>query len=144
MELEIGEKVDLIIGRFTKIGITVLINGEHEGMLFKNEVFQKVREGQKLMGYVKNIREDKKIDVSIQPTGFLNKISANEKVVLEKLKASENGFLSLNDKSSPDIIKYHLKMSKKSFKSAIGRLYKAKQIVISSAGICLAKEHKIS
>jgi len=144
MELEIGEKVNLTIGRFTNIGISVLINGEYEGMLFKNEVFQKVREGQKLIGYVKNIRDDKKIDVSLQPTGFLDKISANEKVILEKLKTSENGFLALNDKSDPDLIKYHLKMSKKSFKSGIGRLYKAKQIVISSDGVRLVKENETS
>ena len=84
MELEIGEEVDLIVGRFTHVGITVLINDTYEGMLYKNEVFQKVREGQKLKGYVKNLREDQKIDVSLQPIGFLNKIDANERFVLEK------------------------------------------------------------
>ena len=83
MELEIGEEVDLVVGRFTHVGITVLINGTYEGMLYKNEVFQKVREGQKLKGYVKNLREDEKIDISLQPIGFLNKIDTNERFVLE-------------------------------------------------------------
>ncbi|MFC2109772.1 DNA-binding protein [Bacteroidota bacterium] len=140
MDLEIGEQVDLVIGRFTNVGISVLVNGEYEGMLYKNEVFKRVREDQKMTGYVKFIREDGKLDISLQPIGFLNKISENEGVILEKLKSLEGGFIGLNDKSSPDDIKYHLKMSKKSFKSAIGGLYKAKLIVISSKGIYLTEE----
>lgn len=140
MDLEVGEQVELEIGRFTNVGITVLINDEHEGMLYKNEVYKKVREGQKLTGYVKMIREDGKIDVSLEAQGFLNKIGTNETIILEKLKESEDGFLALNDKSNPEDIKYHLKMSKKSFKSAIGGLYKNKQIVIAAKGIFLVKE----
>ena len=135
MELEVGTKVDLVIGRFTNIGISVLVDGEYEGMLYKNEVFQRVREGQKLSGYVKFIREDGKLDISLQPIGFVNKIGENEAAVLEKLKQSEKGFLPLYDKSDPEDIKYHLKMSKKSFKSAIGSLYKSKLLVIASDGI---------
>lgn len=139
MDLEVGEKVDLVVGRFTNVGITVLVDGAYEGMLYKNEVYQKVREGQKLTGYVKFIREDGKLDISLQPIGFLNRIDKNETSVLEKLKASDSGFLALNDKSSPEEIKYQLKMSKKSFKSAIGGLYKAKLILIESDGIYLTK-----
>ncbi len=138
MELEIGEKVELIIGRFTHVGITVLINGDEEGMLYKNEVYQKVREGQKLPGYIKGFREDGKIDVSLQPIGFRNKIDEIQEVIIEKLKDSEEGFLPFTDKSNPEDIKYHFKMSKKSFKSAIGGLYKAKLIVIASNGIYLS------
>lgn len=140
MDLKIGEEVDLVIGRFTKIGITVLVNASYEGMLYKNEVYQKVREGQKVRGYVKKIREDEKIDVCLQPIGFLNKTDENQKTVLEKLLASKDGFLALNDKSGPEEIKYQLKMSKKSFKSAIGALYKSKKIVIASKGIYLVKK----
>ena len=142
MELEIGEEVDLIVGRFTHVGITVLINDTYEGMLYKNEVFQKVREGQKLKGYVKNLREDEKIDISLQPIGFLNKIDTNERFVLEKLMETEEGFLPLNDKSSPDDIKYHLKMSKKSFKSAIGGLYKSKRIAIAAKEFISKRKNK--
>jgi|TARA_B100000767_G_scaffold246203_1_gene245592 uncharacterized protein len=141
MDFEIGEKVDLIVGRFTHVGISVLVNETEEGMLYKNEVYQKVREGQKLTGFVKFIREDGKLDVSLQPIGFLNKIGENESYILERLKTLEGGFLGLNDKSSPEDIKYYLKMSKKSFKSAIGGLYKAKLIVISDKGIHLTEEN---
>lgn len=135
MELEIGDQVDLVIGRFTNVGITVLVNDEYEGMLYKNEVFQRVREDQKLKGYIKFIREDGKLDVSLQPIGFLNKIGENENFILEKLKSLESGFIGYNDKSKPEDIKYHFKMSKKSFKSAIGGLYKAKLILITDKGI---------
>ena len=70
MELEIGQQVDLIIGIETALGFTVLINEEHEGLLYKNEVFRELEEGKKTKGYIKNIREDGKIDVSLQPLGF--------------------------------------------------------------------------
>ena len=118
----------------------VWIDEDYEGLLYRNEIFQEIRERQRIAGYIKNIREDGKIDVSLQSIGFLNKIEGNEAVVLEKLKATEDGFFALNDKSSPEDIKYLLKMSKKSFKSAIGGLYKAKIIVIASNGIYLSKE----
>ena len=141
MELEVGEKVDLVIGRFTNIGISVLVNDEYEGLLYKNEVFQRVREGQKIQGYIKLLREDGGIDVSLQPVGFLNKIGENEAAILSKLKSLDGGFISFNDKSKPEDIKYHFKMSKKSFKSAIGGLYKAKIIEISDKGIQLIEEN---
>lgn len=140
MELEIGEKVDLVIGRFTNVGISVLVNDEYEGLLYKNEVFQRVREGQKVQGYIKKLREDGGIDVSLQPIGFLNKIGDNEKTILEKLKNLDGGFIGYNDKSKPEDIKYHFKMSKKSFKSAIGGLYKAKLILITEKGIELTNQ----
>lgn len=142
MELEVGQKIEVVIGRFTNIGIRVLVEEEYEGMLYKNEVFQRVREGQRLDAYVKKIREDGLIDVSLQPVGFLNKIGENEAVILNKLKSLDGGFIGYNDKSSPEDIKYHFKMSKKSFKSAIGGLYKAKQIEILENGIQLVSETK--
>lgn len=140
MVLEVGEKVDLVIGRFTNVGISVLVNDEYEGLLYKNEVFKRVREGQKVIGYIKKLREDGGIDVSLQPIGFLNKIGGNEAVILEKLKGLDGGFIGYNDKSKPEDIMYHFKMSKKSFKAAIGGLYKAKKIEISDKGIELIGE----
>mgnify|MGYP001031172536 CR=1 FL=1 len=140
MELEVGEKVELVIGRFTNVGISVLVNDEYEGLLYKNEVFKRVREGQKVVGYIKKLREDGGIDVSLQPIGFLNKIGPNETIILEKLQSLDGGFIGYNDKSKPEDIKYHFKMSKKSFKSAIGGLYKAKRIVITDKGIELVEK----
>lgn len=142
MELEVGAQVELVIGRFTHVGIIVLVDGAYEGMLYKNEVFQRVREGQNLTGYVKFVREDGKLDISLQPIGFVNKIAGNEATILEKLKQTEEGFLPLHDKSDPEEIKYHLKMSKKSFKSAIGSLYRGKLLVIASKGIYLTEAGK--
>ena len=134
MDLQIGDKVDLIVIRKTGIGFTVLVEEEYEGMLYRNELYQKIAEGEKLVGYIKKIREDEKLDVSLTPIGFKRTIVSNEIKILNTLK-DNNGFLALNDKSSPDDIKYQLGMSKKSFKNAIGGLFRQKLITISEEGI---------
>lgn len=136
MELKVGDKVDLVVGRSTSIGFTVLVNQEYEGLLYKNELYQKIEEGQKLVGYIKKIREDGKLDVSLQPIGFKQTIVKNEIIILNALRQNE-GFVALSDKSSPDDIKYKLGMSKKAFKKAIGGLFKQKLITISDEGIKL-------
>lgn len=136
MELKVGDKVDLIVVRQTALGFTVLVEHEFEGLLYRNELFQKISEGQELIGYIKKIRDDGKIDVSIQPVGFKQTIVKNEITILKALKQNE-GFLPLHDKSSPDEIKYQLGMSKKAFKNAVGGLFKQKLITISEEGIRL-------
>ncbi len=137
IELEIGEEVDLIVSHITELGINVIINFKYKGLLYKDEVFENLTPGKKLKGYIKNIREDKKIDVSLTLPG-LEGIEENAQVVLEELKAS-NGFLRLTDNSHPEEIKTVLKMSKKAFKKAIGNLYKQKIISIKEDGIYLNK-----
>jgi len=134
MDLKIGDKVDLIVVRKAGIGFTVLVEEEFEGMLYRNELYQKIEEGQKLVGYVKKIREDEKLDISLNPIGFKRTVVTNEIKILNALKQND-GFLPLNDKSSPDDIKYQLGMSKKAFKSAVGGLFKQKLITISEEGI---------
>jgi len=136
MELQIGDKVDLLVVRQSEIGFTVLINEEFEGMLYKNELYQKIKEGQKLTGYIKKIREDEKIDVSLQQVGFKQTIVRFEITILKALKQND-GFLALHDKSSPEDIKYKLGMSKKAFKNAVGGLFRQKLITISDDGIRL-------
>jgi hypothetical protein len=136
MELKVGDKVDLIVVRNTGIGFTVLVNEEYEGLLYKNELYEKIAEGQKLVGYLKKIRDDGKLDVSLQAVGFKQTIVKNEIIILDALKQND-GFLPLNDKSKPDEIKYQLEMSKKAFKKAIGGLFKQKLITISEEGIKL-------
>lgn len=126
MELKVGDKVDLVIGLQSHLGFTVLINEEYEGLLYKNEVFTELEEGMKLEGYIKKIREDERIDVSLQPQGFKNVIDQDVEKVYNKIK--EKGSLMLTDKSSPESIKFHLQMSKKAFKRAIGSLYKQQLI----------------
>ena len=134
MELKVGDKVDLLVVRNLAIGFTVLVNEVFEGMLYKSELYQKIAEGQKLVGYVKKIREDEKIDVSLQAVGFKHTIVKNEIIILNALR-QQDGFIALHDKSSPDEIKYQLNMSKKAFKNAVGGLFKQKLISIEDDGI---------
>jgi predicted RNA-binding protein (virulence factor B family) len=130
-----GEEVELIISHITEMGINVIINKQHRGLLYANEVYQDLRIGDKHKGFIRKIRIDNKIDVSLQKTGFEN-IEPNALYILKELKSSK-GFLRLNDDSSPEDIKTVLKMSKKTFKKAIGTLYKEKKIDIRPDGIYL-------
>lgn len=136
MELKIGDKVTIVIGRASGLGVMVLVNELQEGLIYRNEIFHTLKEGDKMEGYVKKIREDGKLDISLQPQGFLNTIEYNCQKIIEKLKEN-NGFLGLTDKSKPGFIARDLQMSKKSFKSAIGVLYKQKKILIKEDGILL-------
>jgi len=131
MDLQIGDKVHLIIETETPLGYTVLIEEEFDGLLYKNEVFTDLEEDMEVTGYIKQIREDGKIDVSLRPQGFLNVIDTNVEKVLKKLKASPEGYILVTDKSSPDAIRFDFNMSKKSYKKAIGNLYRQKLIVIT-------------
>ena len=142
MDLKVGDKVDLIVVRNTGMGFTVLVNEEFEGLLYKNELYQKIEEGQKLVGYVKKIREDEKLDISLQAVGFKHTIVKNEIIILKALN-EKDGFIALHDKSAPDEIKYQLGMSKKSFKSAIGGLFRQQLITISEEGISLYKPEEV-
>lgn len=134
-----GDEVDLIIGVETPLGYNVLINFENEGLLYRNEIFSKISEGQKIKGYIKKIREDGKIDVSLTPQGFKNNIDEFKRTVLAAL-ASNDGVLYYTDKSTPEDIKIGLQMSKKSFKKAIGILYKERKIKILTDKIEIIKK----
>ena len=139
MEYAIGDKVSLIIGRPTNLGENVYIgDNQIDGLLYHNEIFQPLELGQVIDGYIKNIREDGKIDVSLQPQGFQNVIDQNMSIILTQLKARQ-GYLKLTDKSEPELVKEKLNMSKKAFKSAVGQLYKLKKITIEEDGIYLVK-----
>ena len=133
LTVEEGEKVDLIVSHITDLGINVIINGLHKGLMYKGEVYEDLRTGDKVTGYIKTIRPDKKIDVTLQKPG-VEAIEPNAEKVLEELRANR-GFLRLNDDSHPEDIKTVLKMSKKSFKKAIGSLYRQKLIEIKDDGI---------
>ena len=119
----------------TDIGINVIINNLHNGLLYDNELFQAVTPGERITGYIKHIRPDNKIDVSLQKQGYVN-VEPNAKKILQKLN-DNNGFLNLTDKSDPVIILAKLEMSKKTFKKAIGSLYKQKLIRLEKDGVYL-------
>ena len=139
LTVENGEEVELIVSHITEIGINVIINEKHKGLLYKDEVYDdSIRTGDRMRGFIKNIRPDNKIDVSLQKQGYEN-IEPNAEKILDELRASR-GFLRLNDNSHPEDIKTVLKMSKKTFKKAIGALYKEKLIDIKEDGIYLIKE----
>jgi predicted RNA-binding protein (virulence factor B family) len=131
-----GDEVELIVSHITDIGINVIINEQHKGLLYKDEVYDDaIRTGYRLRGYIKHVRPDNKIDVSLQAFGY-QKVEPNAQYILDELKASR-GFLRLHDNSHPEDIKSVLKMSKKTFKKAIGALYKDKLIEIREDGIYL-------
>ena len=123
-----GDQVDLFIIRVTQLGYVVLIDNETEGLLFKSDVFQPLQKGDQVKGYIKLVREDDKIDVSLRPQGFRNAIDVDCDNILSILKADK--VLKLTDKSSPEEIRSQLNMSKKAFKKAIGFLYKRKVIIL--------------
>ncbi len=137
IQVDEGEEVELLICNSTDIGITVIINNLHPGLLYDNELFQAVTPGDIVTGYIKNIRPDKKIDVSLQKQGYIN-VEPNAQKILQNLK-DNNGFLNVTDKSDPIIILAKLEMSKKLFKKAIGSLYKQRLIRIEKDGIYLVE-----
>lgn len=134
--LDVNEKdqVDITVFNETEIGYSVIINNKYRGMAYKSEVFKDIYIGDNLIGYIKKIREDNKIDISLQPIGYRNSTDPNADSILKLIKEA-NGFLPVTDKSAPEEIYDLFGISKKAFKKAIGSLYKQRKIEISSDGI---------
>jgi predicted RNA-binding protein (virulence factor B family) len=130
-----GEEVNLIISHISDAGVNVIINEKHRGLAYANEVYDDIKPGLRMKGYIKQVRPDGKLDVSLRKLG-VEAIEPSAQIILDELKANK-GFLRLNDNSHPEDIKTVLKMSKKTFKKAIGTLYKQKQIEIKDDGIYL-------
>ncbi|MCP1300752.1 S1-like domain-containing RNA-binding protein [Chryseobacterium sp. S0630] len=130
-----GDKVDLIMMNESELGWNVIINKQYIGLIYASDVFKKLYPLSEETGFIKAIREDGKIDVSLQPEGFEN-IDEFKQKILNKLEENY-GLLYVSDKSSPEEIKDELQMSKKNFKKAIGGLYKDKIIDISNDKIKL-------
>ncbi|GFO72609.1 uncharacterized protein BJAS_P2996 [Bathymodiolus japonicus methanotrophic gill symbiont] len=133
--LQEGDEVELIISGKTDLGFKAVVDDNFWGALYHNEVFQPLREGQKLTGYIKKIREDKKIDLSLNKTGHTHVAPVTE-LIIQRLKDND-GFLELSDKSSPEAINAAFGVSKKVFKHAIGTLYKQRRITLSKTSISL-------
>ncbi|PIE61436.1 MAG: hypothetical protein CSA29_03250 [Desulfobacterales bacterium] len=126
LNLEYGEKVDLVIHSITPIGYTALINTALVGMLYKNETFEELAVGDRCQGYVLKVRGDGKVDLSLKPPGYAS-VEGSSKTIMAVLH--ENGGVSpCCDKSSPEQIKQVFAMSKKEFKRAVGHLYKQGRI----------------
>lgn len=129
-----GEEVTLVVLQKTDLGYSVIINHAHKGLIFDNEIFREIRVGDKLRGFVKKIREDQKIDISLQAIGFRNFNDSNSELIYKKLEENE-GFLAFTDKSTPEEIYAQFGISKKAFKKSLGALYKQKLIDIQPDGI---------
>ncbi|MGP8305066.1 CvfB family protein [Vibrio sp. YIC-376] len=133
---EVNQQVDLIIAERSQLGYKAIINGKHWGMIFPSDVFGKLFVGKKLKGFIKQIREDGKIDLALQKVGVAKMDDLSNKII-EQLE-KKGGFLPLNDKSSPEAIFEAFRTSKGTYKKTIGGLYKLGKIVIEKDGIRLA------
>lgn len=131
-----GDEVEVLIYRVTDIGFSVIINNQHRGLVYENEVFEEVRIGDKFKAYVKKIQPDNKIDISLRPLGYKNAIGPNTEEVYKTLEEN-NGFMPVTDKSPPELIYQQFGMSKKNFKKAVGDLYKQRKIKIEENGISI-------
>lgn len=134
-EFKQGDKVSILVANQTELGFKVIVNHRYWGLLYANEVFQPLHKGQTLTAYVKKLRDDQRLDVSLQPLGFA-KVEGITGDILEKLK-QQRGYLALSDKSSPEAIYAAFGVSKKVFKQAIGTLFKQHKISIEADGIRL-------
>lgn len=134
-DLEEKQVVDLLIYDETDLGYMAIIDSQYSGILYRNEVFEQLNVGDTRTGYIRKIREDGKIDLRLSKEG-IEAITDGKDIVLQKLKAG-GGFLPYHDKTEADIIKEVFEMSKKTFKKAIGGLYRDGSIVLLENGIRL-------
>lgn len=135
LTVEEFQEVDLIVSHPSDIGWNVIVNKKHAGLIYKDNIFRDISVGDKLKGIVKKIRPGNKLDITLEKIGYRN-IEPNAQRILQELE-DNSGFLNLTDKSSPEAIKEQLQMSKKTFKKAVGTLYKQRQIEIKPDGIYL-------
>ncbi len=133
IELKPNEKVSLLVSRSSQLGWDVIIDDKYKGLVYAGEVYKSIKVGDRLQGYIKKIREDGKIDVSLQPLGW-KALEPNAQKIFEVL-IEKGGYIPLHDKSEPEDIKNLLQMSKKAFKKGIGNLYREKKILIKEDGI---------
>jgi len=133
---QVGQPVDLLVAEATDMGFKAIINNQHWGLIHKNEVFKFLRSGMREKGFIKELRGDGKISLSLQPVGQDAANSLHESIV--KRLQDNGGTLQVSDKSPPEVISNLFGVSKGNFKKAIGALYKQGKIVIHPDRIDLA------
>lgn len=136
-KFKIGEKVELEVLRETDLGFVARIDSKHEGLLYHSEIFEKIAVGQRLPGYVRQIRPDGKIDLILQAFGNLGADEIATRI-LDVLRENQ-GFIAVTDKTPPEQIYNLFGVSKKKFKIALGGLYKKRMIQITDSGVRLLK-----
>lgn len=137
-DLTDGTEVRLLIAQQTEFGFKAIINNQYEGLLYRNEIFQTLQTGDVKQGFIKQVREDGKIDLSLQQQGY-GHIQDTKQILLQQLK-THHGILPLGDKSSPEAIYQQLKISKKVFKKTIGGLFKDQLITLGDFEIRLVAD----
>ena len=135
-EYENGDKVEILVWQKTDLGFKVIIDNKFGGLIYADEIFRHITTGDRMEAYIKTVREDGKIDVSLQPSGRLHTEEFSE--TLHQYLIAHKGVCDLGDKSPAEDIYDRFKVSKKVFKKAIGELYKQRVITISEEGIKLA------
>ena len=130
-----GQEVQLLISNESENGVHAIINGTHMGMIYNNDIFMSLETGQKIKGFIKNVRDDNKIDLVLQKPG-VEKVEDSVQLILDILK-EQDGYIAVNDKTPPAVINKLFGISKKTFKKSIGILFKKRLIVIDKKGIKL-------
>ncbi|MCP4883778.1 MAG: GntR family transcriptional regulator [Flavobacteriales bacterium] len=136
IDVKRGDEVDLLLYRESNLGMNVVVNNQYQGLIFKSDIHKEVEVGEQIKGFVKQVREDGKIDILLEPLGYKKSVESNTDILLKAIKKADN-FLPLTDKSKPEEIKSSLGLSKKAFKRAAGHLYKKKLIEIRTDGLHL-------
>lgn len=137
VDFSVGQEVDLLICQQSDLGHKAIINGTHWGLIHFDDFFQSLKKGARVTGYIKKIRDDFKIDLCLDKPGY-EKIDGISKAILDILK-KQGGQIAITDKSTPEEIRALFGISKKSYKKAIGALYKKRLITIEAEGVRLKK-----
>lgn len=137
LELNIGDKVNLLVSGETEIGFKVIVNDLHYGMVFKNELYKDIQIADRLTGYMQRVRADNKLDITLN-SAKLNDVETLANEIYERLLKAK-GSLPISDKSSPELVKKEFQVSKKAFRRALGLLYSERKITITPESIDLVK-----
>lgn len=134
-EYKHGDEVELLVWQKTDLGFKVIVDNRFSGLIYKDQIFRNIRTGERLHGYIDHIRQDGKIDITLQPTGRRHTEDFSD-ILLEYLKAND-GHCNLGDKSPAELIADRFKVSTKTYKKAVGDLYRRRLITITDDGITL-------
>lgn len=135
-ELGVGDEVDILVADGGDLGVQVIVNNKHWGMVYDSDIIEPLMRGSKMKAFVRKVRDDNKLDISLEKDGY-QKVEPNAQRILDAIDKN-GGVLNLTDKSDPEDIRDQLVMSKKTFKKAVGLLYKEKRIVIEDTCLRLA------
>ena len=136
IDVNIGDEVSILVYTQSDLGYNVIVNNLYKGLIFTSDIHKEIKGGDILKGFVKQVRDDGKLDIVLEPLGYKKSIDPTITAILKTLQEND-GCIYLTDKSSPESIKQQLGLSKKAFKRGLGNLYKQKKIVILEDSIKL-------